>query len=52
MCVEQGDSDHQPAAIHVQLVRGGASGRDGTEYISSWHNNSADEGYLHLEEGV
>ena len=52
MCVEQGDSDHQPAATHVQLVRGCALGMDGTEYISSWHDNSANEDYLHLEEGV
>ena len=53
VCVEQGDTNHQPAAIYVQLVRCGASGRDGVEHIiSSWHNNSADEGFLHLEEGV
>ena len=51
--MEQGNSSHQPAAICVQLVRGGASGRDGAEHmIISWHDNSADEDYLHLEEGV
>ena len=53
MCVEQGNSNHQPGVIYVQLVRGGASRRYDIEHmISTWHNNSADEGYLHLEEGV
>ena len=51
VCGEQGDNDQPLVLSHVQVAKGGVSGRGGAlDTPSNFHGGSVGIGYPHLEE--